>query len=101
MSDTQQFVLKAMAKNYADGHSWDHLDGEVCTKAADEISRLTAEVSALRKALEEKVRGAYNEGFSEGMKEHNSSRGGKPWRESKACAALAPASGGEQKGEQG
>jgi hypothetical protein len=31
-----------MAYNYAGGHSWDHLDGETCVKAADEIARLRA-----------------------------------------------------------
>lgn len=37
---TQEYILRAMAKNYAGGHSWDHLDGEACVKAADEIKRL-------------------------------------------------------------
>lgn len=38
--ETQEYVLRAMAANYAGGHSWDHLDGETCVKAADEIKRL-------------------------------------------------------------
>lgn len=39
-NQTQQHTLQAMANNYRNGHSWDHLDGEVCTKAADEIKQL-------------------------------------------------------------
>lgn len=37
---TQVYALKAMANNYRNGHLWDHLDGEVCMKAADEIKQL-------------------------------------------------------------
>ena len=37
---TQEHLLRAMATNYANGHSWDHLDGEACVKAADEIRSL-------------------------------------------------------------
>lgn len=40
MSETQEFTLRAMATNYSGGHSWDHLDGEACSKAADEIKAL-------------------------------------------------------------
>jgi hypothetical protein len=29
-----------MATNYSGGHSWDHLDGEACSKAEDEIKAL-------------------------------------------------------------
>lgn len=54
-TDTQQFVLKAMAKNYASGHRWDHLDSEACQKASEEIGtlranneRLTAELAAAK-----------------------------------------------------
>ena len=43
---TQEFTLRAMAQNYSGGHSWDHLDGEVCLKAADEIRRLRLELAA-------------------------------------------------------
>jgi hypothetical protein len=39
---TQEYVLRAMANNYADGNSWDHLDRETCIKAADEIKMLRA-----------------------------------------------------------
>ncbi|WP_010486841.1 hypothetical protein [Pseudomonas sp. S9] len=40
MIETQQYKLKAMAKNYAGGHNWDHLDGDTCSKAAEEIGTL-------------------------------------------------------------
>jgi hypothetical protein len=33
-----------MAKNYQNGHSWDHLDGKAVTKAADEIESLQSEL---------------------------------------------------------
>ena len=36
-------LLRAMARNYANGHFWDHLDGEACLKAADRIEQLEAE----------------------------------------------------------
>jgi len=49
---TQKYTLLAMAQNYRNGHCWDHLDGEVVTKAAAEI-----------KALEERV--AFAEGLLE------------------------------------
>lgn len=45
--------------------------------AADEYVRL-------RKLVQD----AYNEGFSEGMREFSSSRGGKPWSDSSAKKAL-------------
>lgn len=41
---TQQYTLRAMAQNYKNGHSWDHIDGDVVTKAADEIKRLEEEL---------------------------------------------------------
>jgi hypothetical protein len=50
-SQSQQYVLRAMALNYRNGHSWDHLDGEAATKAADEITRLQAENAALQLRL--------------------------------------------------
>ena len=37
---TQEFVLRAMSKNYSPGNLWDALDLEACAKAADEIARL-------------------------------------------------------------
>lgn len=43
---TQEYLLRAMATNYAGGHCWDHLDGEACTKAADEIRDLRAALSS-------------------------------------------------------
>jgi hypothetical protein len=47
-------------------------------------SEVAEEYAALRKL----VRAAYNEGFTEGMREHTSSRGGKPWPDSAAKKAL-------------
>lgn len=44
-------VLRAMAANYRNGHSWDFLDGEAVSKAADEI---TAQVSTIAR-LEARV----------------------------------------------
>ena len=46
-------------------------------KAADELER-----------LQKLVRDAYNEGFTEGMREHTSSLGGKPWQDSSAARSL-------------
>jgi hypothetical protein len=43
---TQEFTLRAMAQNYSGGHSCDHLDGEACLKAADEIRSLRLELAA-------------------------------------------------------
>jgi len=88
----------------------------LCDEAAAEIERFTAEVErldGLRRAelehserylaedratittlratnerLRNLVQSAYNEGFTEGMKEHTHSRGGKPWPDSRARAAL-------------
>jgi hypothetical protein len=45
--DTIEYTLRAMAQNYAGGHSWDHLDGEACTKAADEIRMLRAGIKRM------------------------------------------------------
>jgi hypothetical protein len=53
---TQEFVLRAMAKNYAGGHSWDHLDGETCIKAADEIARLREALSLAKSDMMTAVR---------------------------------------------
>jgi hypothetical protein len=41
---TQKYTLRAMAQNYQNGHSWDHLDGESVTKAADEIESLQSQL---------------------------------------------------------
>jgi hypothetical protein len=49
------------------------------------IAALETQLAEARKL----VRGAYSEGFSEGMREHTTSRGGKIWQESSACAALS------------
>jgi len=49
MREHIQSTLRAMVLNYGKrGHSWDHLDGEVCTKAADKLDQLEAELAALK-----------------------------------------------------
>lgn len=41
MSDgSQEFILRAMATNYTEGHAWDFLDSDACRNAADEIRDL-------------------------------------------------------------
>lgn len=45
-------ILRAMAKNYAGGHRWDHLDGEAVKNAADKIVALEAERDELSAQLE-------------------------------------------------
>jgi hypothetical protein len=50
----------------------------------EEIETLKADNARLS-AL---VQRAYNEGFGEGMREHTSSRGGKPWMDSAARTAM-------------
>ena len=48
MPVSEEFTLRAMAKNYGDGpHRWDKLDREVCERAADEIKALHERVAAL------------------------------------------------------
>lgn len=44
---TQKHTLRAMAHNYRNGHSWDHLDGEVVKAAADEIESLETNLDEL------------------------------------------------------
>lgn len=56
----------------------------LASEAADEITRLRAEVERLR----DLVRKSYNEGFGEGMREHSTNRGGKTWQESRAREAM-------------
>jgi hypothetical protein len=58
---TQEFVLRAMAKNYAGGHSWDHLDGEACIKAADEIDRLREALRLVKSDMMAAVRSVERE----------------------------------------
>jgi hypothetical protein len=58
---------------------------ELGHKIVDEAIRLEKENLLLR-AL---VRQAYNEGFSEGVREHTTYHGGKPWAQSRACKALS------------
>lgn len=55
----------------------------------NEISRLTEENERLRGL----VRSAYNEGFTEGMREYRTYSGGKPWDESRARSALSKGEG--------
>ncbi|MCH4572513.1 hypothetical protein L7A46_06135 [Achromobacter xylosoxidans] len=45
---TEEYTLRAMARNYTDRHSWDKLDSKAITAAADEIERLRAELSQVR-----------------------------------------------------
>jgi|ERR1700758_2449095 len=43
---SKETLLRAMAVNYANGHRWDHLDGQAVVAAADEISALRASLEA-------------------------------------------------------
>lgn len=52
---TQLYTLKSMAHNYRNGHSWDHLDSEVCLKAADEIKQLQTEVAQLNELVQKRT----------------------------------------------
>ena len=54
-----------------------------------EVSRLTEENERLRGL----VRSAYNEGFTEGIREYRTDSGGKPWDESRARSALSKGEG--------
>lgn len=58
-------------------------------EAAEQISRLTEENLRLRGL----VRSAYNEGFTEGIREYRTDSGGKPWDESRARSALSKGEG--------
>jgi hypothetical protein len=44
---TREYVLRAMARNYKPGNSWDHLDAEACIQAANEIKALRDRIAAL------------------------------------------------------
>lgn len=44
-------TLRAMARNYADGHRWDYLDGNAVISAADEIVSLQAECERLQETV--------------------------------------------------
>lgn len=61
--------------------AWQHW-----SKIAHDLRADNARLSAL-------VQRAYNEGFSEGMREHTSSRGGKPWMDSRARTAMETSNG--------
>ncbi len=58
---------------------------------ATERAMLADENARLRRL----VQSAFNEGFTEGMREHMTSRGGKPWVDSTACKALAALTPGD------
>lgn len=69
-------ILRAMALNYGKrGHSWDRLDGEAVTKAADQIDALHAEAEALRVVLHE-------------IASVNPAQRGIEWAKSYACDGL-------------
>ena len=51
-------------------------------------SEIQKENALLREELLKLVRAAYTEGFTEGMREHTTSRGGKTWNESSARRML-------------
>ncbi|NII53540.1 hypothetical protein [Luteibacter sp. SG786] len=44
--DTREYVLRAMAENYSEGHSWDKLDAAACMRGADEIKALRDALTA-------------------------------------------------------
>lgn len=54
-------ILRAMARSYANGHSWDHLDGEACIKAADELCRLRTELEGTRSVIIQHAIGMLNQ----------------------------------------
>jgi len=62
----------------------------------DETIRLQEENAILKEGLKKLVKAAFNEGFVEGMREHTTSRGGKPWRDSKSCKTLSEIVGTQQ-----
>ena len=41
-------TLRAMASNYANGHRWDHLDGEAVTAAADALTKVRQELEDIK-----------------------------------------------------
>ena len=53
---TQTGFLRAMAKNYKNGHRWDHLDSKVCIQAAEEIDALRAALARLEQAIADAAR---------------------------------------------
>ncbi|MGN8259459.1 hypothetical protein ACLEJW_09015 [Pseudomonas sp. SMSB3] len=63
MTDSIVSTLRAMARNYAGGHSWDHLDGEAVSQAADEIERLRVVIEQ-QKSLIESLRAELVESYS-------------------------------------
>ena len=53
--DTQEYTLRAMGRNYSGGHSWDRLDTECVTAAADEIRVLRAALASTPDTAKEKA----------------------------------------------
>ena len=51
MSQSIESTLRAMARNYANGHSWDHLDGESVTRAADELTQQRTVIEQLKSLI--------------------------------------------------
>lgn len=45
-------TLRAMVRNYSDGHRWDHLDARMCRAAADRIEMLEAALAARQPGVE-------------------------------------------------
>lgn len=46
-------ALRGMASNYAGGHCWDHLDGEVVAAAATELATLRAQLAEATERIED------------------------------------------------
>jgi hypothetical protein len=61
-----------------------------------EAIELQKENALLKEGLKKLVKAAFTEGFIEGMREHTTSRGGKPWRDSKSCKTLTEIIGVQQ-----
>jgi hypothetical protein len=51
--ESREFVLRAMAANYSEAHSWDKLDTDACLRGADEIKALRAALAHPRPAVPE------------------------------------------------
>jgi hypothetical protein len=71
-------------------------NAELGRLVVEEAIHLQKENALLKEGLKKLVQAAYSEGFSEGMREHSTSRGGKPWRESKICKTLTEIVGVQQ-----
>lgn len=51
-SVTTEYVLRAMVRNYAKGHIWDHMDSTVCQMAAEEIAHLRKVIARKEQPVE-------------------------------------------------